>query len=196
MVVEACEKCIRIVMEHIEEMLEELDREKIKEVIDTILDAEHIFLTGAGRSGLVAKAFAMRLMHLGLNVYVVGETTTPAVKKNDLVIAISGSGSTISTANMGKIAKDIGAKLITITSIPDSVLGKLSDIVLVVKGRKENGGNDYFERRMRGEYKSLAPLGTIFEILTLILLDAIIAELMTITGKSEMDLKERHAVLE
>ena len=60
---------------------------------------------GAGRSGLAAKAFAMRLMHLGFNVYLVGETTTPAVQPDDLVIAVSGSGETPSIANLGTIAK-------------------------------------------------------------------------------------------
>ncbi|HII81331.1 MAG TPA: SIS domain-containing protein, partial [Methanosarcina sp.] len=79
-----------------------------------------------------AKAFAMRLMHLGFTVYVVGETTTPAVRSQDVVIAISGSGETRSIANLGRIVKDIGSTLITVTSKKESTLGKISDIVMVL----------------------------------------------------------------
>ena len=93
---------------------------------------------GAGRSGLVAKAFAMRLMHLGFSVYVVGETTTPAVLPQDVVFAISGSGETRTIADLGKLAKDIGSTLITITSKKDSTLGRISDIAVIIPRKTKN----------------------------------------------------------
>jgi len=65
----------------------------------------------------------------------VGETTTPAVQPDDLVIAVSGSGETPSIANLGTIAKKIGSKLAVITSNKDSTLGNNSDIVVIVPGR-------------------------------------------------------------
>jgi 6-phospho-3-hexuloisomerase len=83
----------------------------IIENIEQIIEGNQVFVMGAGRSGLVAKAFAMRLMHLGLSVYVVGETTTPAVLPQDIVIAISGSGETRTITDLGKLAKDIGSIL-------------------------------------------------------------------------------------
>jgi 6-phospho-3-hexuloisomerase len=188
--------CIKAIVSHIEDTASQLDKKNIEKMIKVLFKVNRIFLMGAGRSGLVARAFAMRLMHLGFNVYFVGETTTPSVKKNDAVVAISGSGETLSITNLAKIAKELGATIIAITSEPDSTLGKLSDVMLVVKGRKKVTIEDYMERRMRGEYKSLAPLGTLFEITSLILLDAVIAQLMALTGKSEIDMKEMHAVLE
>ena len=155
------------------------------------------YIDSAGRSGLVARAFAMRLMHLGFSVFVVGEPTTPAVEYGNLLIAISGSGETLSIAGSVKVAKDLGAELVAVTSNPNSTIGSLADIVVVVKGRTKNDiEEDYLERQMRGDYKSLAPLGTMFEITSLVVLDAIIAELMTLTGLSEADLKSRHASLE
>jgi 6-phospho-3-hexuloisomerase len=39
-------------------------------------------------------------------------------------------------------------------------------------------------------------LGTLFEVSVLIILDALIAELMTRLKKSESDLKKRHATIE
>ncbi|MFQ6073493.1 MAG: 6-phospho-3-hexuloisomerase, partial [Methanosarcinales archaeon] len=162
-------------------------------IIDEILKADKIFVMGAGRSGLVAKAFAMRLMHLGFNVYVIGETITPAANKKDVVIAISGSGETTSMVSLGKVTKEIGSKLITITSNKDSTLGKLSDNTMIIytKDGSSTGGG-YLERHLRGEYTKLAPLGTIFEITSLVVLDALIAELMYRTGKSEDDLRLHH----
>jgi 6-phospho-3-hexuloisomerase len=174
----------------------EIDLECAKKMIADILKANNIFLMGAGRSGLVAKAFAMRLMQLGFNVFVVGESTTPAVSEDDVVIAITGSGETRSIADLGRIAKEIGSCLITVTSNSDSTLGKLSDTVMVIPGRTKNDVGGYLERHMRGEYTQLSPLGTSFEVSSLVFLDAMIAEMISITGASEADLKSRHTILE
>ena len=153
---------------------------------------------GAGRSGLVGKAFAMRLMHLGFSVYVVGETTTPAVRPKDVVIAISGSGETRSIADLGKIVKDIGATLITVTSKKESTLGKISDIALILPSKTKNDldAGGFLERNLRGDYRKLPPLGTSFEITSLIFLDSIIAQLIILLGVSDADLKKRHINLE
>jgi 6-phospho-3-hexuloisomerase len=195
-----CEATIvsmNLIAEHIQKVASNLDTGAVTSLVNGIMGAQRIFLMGAGRSGLAAKAFAMRLMHMGFHVYVVGETTTPAVTPDDLVIAVSGSGETPSIASLGAIAKKIGSKLAVITSNKDSTLGKISDIAVRVPGRTKEDINyeDYHERRMMG-YPQLAPLGTIFEISALVFLDAVISELMVRTGASEAELKKRHTVFE
>ena len=195
-----CEATIvsmNLIAEHIKKVASKLDTGSVRSLVSGIMSSQKIFLMGAGRSGLAAKAFAMRLMHMGFNVYVVGETTTPAVQPDDLVIAVSGSGETPSIASLGAIAKKIGSKLAVITSNKGSTLGKISDIVVIVPGRTKEDINyeDYHERRMVG-YPQLAPLGTIFEISALVFLDAVISELMVRTGASEAELKKRHTVFE
>ncbi|KXS43040.1 MAG: 6-phospho-3-hexuloisomerase [Methanohalophilus sp. T328-1] len=197
-----CNECehltlsMELMADQIKDIAQRLDKESIKKTIEYIMNADSIFITGAGRSGLVGKAFAMRLMHLGFTSYVVGESTTPAVHKNDVVIAISGSGETRSISDLGRIAKDIGATLITVTSNKDSTLGHISDATLEIHGRSKEDTGGYLERHMRGEYSHLTPLGTSFEISSLVFLDALITELIYITGASEADLKSRHAKLE
>ncbi|ODV50087.1 3-hexulose-6-phosphate isomerase [Methanohalophilus euhalobius] len=197
-----CNECehltlsMELMADHIKDIAQRLDKESIKKTIEYIMNADSIFITGAGRSGLVGKAFAMRLMHLGFKSFVVGESTTPAVHKNDVVIAISGSGETRSVSDLGRIAKDIGATLITVTSNKDSTLGHISDTTLEIHGRSKEDAGGYLERHMRGEYSHLTPLGTSFEISSLVFLDALVAELIFITGASEADLKSRHAKLE
>ena len=197
-----CNECehltlsMELMADQIKNIAQRLDRKNIKKTIEYIMGADSIFIMGAGRSGLVGKAFAMRLMHLGFTSYVVGESTTPAVNKNDVVIAISGSGETRSVSDLGRSAKHIGATLRTVTSNKDSTLGHISDATLEIHGRSKEDAGGYLERHMRGEYSHLTPLGTSFEISSLVFLDALVAELIFITGASEADLKSRHAKLE
>lgn len=91
--------------------LEMMSDSEIDSFIDILLktykEGRKVLIIGAGRSGLVGKAFAMRLMHLGFNVYVLGETIVPALNNNDLVIAISGSGRTKLVVTAAEAAKNL-----------------------------------------------------------------------------------------
>lgn len=169
-------------VEHIERFKNEIDLELVKKVIELINSAENIFLIGSGRSGLVAKAFAMRLMHLGYKAYVVGETITPRIKEKDLLIAISGSGETSYVITYAKKVKELGIKVLAFTSRRDSTLSKIADEVFLIKAEK------------REEDSKIFPLGTLFEITAMIFLDSLISELIMMKGLSEKDLKERHAL--
>ena len=187
---------VKMMGAHIINSVEDLEDEKIKEVIDQILNAKKIFLLGAGRSGLVGKAFAMRLMHLGLNVFVVGETNTPSVEKGDLLVVVSGSGETRSVVGLAQIGKDLGAKIISITSNPNSTSARNADVLIVLGAKVNTDDMDYLERQVRGRHRPLAPLGTLFEMTSMIFLDGVVAALMEITKKSAEDLKRRHTTLE
>jgi len=139
----------------------------------------------------------MRLLHLGFNSYVLGETIVPAIGKNDIVVAISGSGRTKLILTAAEAAKEAGAKLISITSYFDSPLAKISDVVIEIPGRTKYSKNeDYFARQILGITEPLAPLGTLFEDTTQIFLDGIVAELMIRLKKTEEDLRLVHANIE
>ncbi|TRM96233.1 6-phospho-3-hexuloisomerase, partial [Sulfolobus sp. E1] len=139
----------------------------------------------------------MRLLHLGYNSYVLGETIVPAIGKNDIVIAISGSGRTKLILTAAEAAKEAGAKLIAITSYNDSPLSKIADIVVEVPGRTKYSQNeDYFARQILGITEPLAPLGTLFEDTVQIFLDGVLAELMIRLKKTEEDLRVVHANIE
>jgi 6-phospho-3-hexuloisomerase len=189
---------IKAILDNIESAEEFLEEDKINEFENAIISAKNVFVTGAGRSGLAAKAFAMRLMHLGLSAYVVGETISPAIHKGDCIVVISGSGETNTIVSGAQIAKNRGSKVLAVTSYPDSTLGKLADCYLLVKGRtnKEVDDENYMKRQIHGNYTSLTPLGTAFELTTLVFLDAIVSELMDKMKQTETDLQSRHDVLE
>ncbi|MGC8936252.1 MAG: 6-phospho-3-hexuloisomerase [Candidatus Methanomethylicaceae archaeon] len=174
------------------------DIEKLIQIlIEAMQSNKKILVVGAGRSGLAGRAFAMRLMHLGFNVYVFGDVITPAVGEGDIVIAISGSGTTKIIVTAATAAKEVRAKVVAITSHRDSPLAKLADHVITIPGRTKLATEaDYTIRQILGEHEPLAPLGTLFEITLNIFLDSLIAELMYRLGKTEQDLKKRHATIE
>ena len=195
---ELMKNSIEAILDNIEGAVEFLDEKEIDTFENIIIESNNVFVTGAGRSGLAAKAFAMRLMHLGVSAYVVGETISPAIYEDDCIIAISGSGETNTIVSAVKIAKNRGSKVLAVTSYPESTLGKLADTCLLVKGRtkKEVDDENYMKRQIHGNYTSLTPLGTAFELTTLVFLDAIVSELMEKMQQTESDLKARHTVLE
>ena len=189
---------IKAILDNIEKAQDFLDEKAIDEFEDIIIAANNVFVTGSGWSGLAAKAFAMRLMHLGLRAYVVGETISPAINADDCIVAISGSGETNTIVSAARISKNRGAKVLALTSYPESTLGQLADSYILVKGRtkKEVDDENYMKRQIHGNYTSLTPLGTAFELTTLVFLDAIVSELMEKMEQTESDLKARHTVLE
>ncbi|WP_456366357.1 bifunctional 3-hexulose-6-phosphate synthase/6-phospho-3-hexuloisomerase [Thermococcus sp.] len=190
-------KAMKDISEHILNVADILKLEQVRGFVDAMIGANKIFIYGAGRSGLVGKAFAMRLMHLDFNVYVVGETITPAFEPGDLLIAISGSGETTSIVDAAKIAKKEGGKVVALTSYPDSPLGRLADVTVEIPGRtKANVPTDYIARQMLTRYRWIAPMGTLFEDSTMIFLDGVIALLMATFQKTEKDMKKKHATLE
>lgn len=134
-----------------QKVISELDLDQAEKLVQMILGAkgEKIFVIGMGRSGFVGRAFALRLMNLGFNVYFLGETITPAAAEGDLVIAVSGSGTTRLVLTACEAAKEIGAKVAAITSRPDSPLGQVADHVMLIGGRtKRAHGDEYLARQL------------------------------------------------
>ena len=188
---------IEEILDNVRSVSAELDPKNIEDMTSLLQTSQHVFVMGLGRSGLVARAFAMRLMHLGISVYVVGETTTPALTSEDCLLAISGSGETFSIISAANIAHKRGTKIIAVTSYVDSTLGEMADLVVHIKGRtKIDAEKNYITRQMNGKHQSLSPMGTLFEVTSLIFLDSLIAQLMVEMGKTEEDMKARHTVIE
>jgi len=181
--------------------IDEMDERQVESMINLILNAKEkkIFVVGMGRSGFVGRAFALRLMNLGFDVYFLGETITPAAGENDLVIAISGTGMTKLVVSAASAAKDVGARVVAVTSYEDSQLGQMADQLVLVRGRTKMGWpreEDYLSRQILGEREPLSPLGSVFENNCMVFLDGLIVELMYRMKKNENDLRLRHATIE
>ncbi len=152
-----------------------------------MLSAKRIYVAGAGRSGFVAKAFAMRLMHLGFTAFVVGETVTPAFSSGDTLVAFSGSGETTSVVDICEIAKEKGGRLCLVTANPRSRAGRIADCLVNLgdlTGYYKKDDTPFELRQITGQYRSVtsafAPLGTLFETLALVFSDAVISAIMEV----------------
>lgn len=190
---------MRLMARKIVGIAESLSDEEVEEFVEEVLRARRVYVMGAGRSGLVAKAFAMRLMHLGFSSFVVGETITPAMSRDDLMVVFSGSGKTKTVADIAETAKEIGARLALISSNRDSRIGRIADIIVIIEHQRDevkDDGAEFEVRQMMGEHKSFAPLGTLFETAAMIFADAVVSRLMEITKTDEKELKDRHANIE
>lgn len=168
---------------------QDIDNGQALQLIDRIRSANHIFLQGAGRSGIAIRAFANRLMHLGLPVSVVGEISAPHSRPGDLLIIGSGSGETVSLRSLAQTATERGVEVALVTLKKESTIGQLAGCVLVLPGTVKTG-----HANQAGQFSQ--PMGSAFEQLCFITYDAIVLELMKQRGETSETMFERHADFE
>jgi 6-phospho 3-hexuloisomerase len=165
----------------IQSILGATDQRQGCRLVDLIDDATRVFVTGAGRSGLVARFFAMRLMQIGYRVYVVGEVVTPSINHNDLLIVVSGSGTTKSMIEHSRTATTKGA-VVALVSMSNTPVVR-ADVTLQIGKPELYAANSL-------------PLGTAFELSALLFLEDSITQMMAKNGVLEQDMRVRHANLE
>jgi 3-hexulose-6-phosphate synthase/6-phospho-3-hexuloisomerase len=173
-----------LIINKIRSILEATDDNLPVKLTNMLDNAKRVYVSGAGRSGLVCRFFAMRLMHSGYDVSVVGEIVTPSIKKGDLLIVISGSGETEQLIAFTKKAREVGAQICLITAKSGSTIGDMADAVLQI------GQSDQY-----GKVVGM-PMGTVFELSTLSFLEALVSHLIHEKGIAEEVMRYRHANLE
>lgn len=175
------------ILEDIRAVLAGVDEGQYDALVKSILDARRVFVAGAGRSALMIKAFAMRLMHIGIPVYVVGETTTPAAGPGDLLIMGTGSGETATLKAIAAKGEKAGVKLLVITTNPASTLGAKADAVVHLPASVNH---------LNRSGSSWQPGGNSFEQSLLLLGDAVACDVAAAAGKDLSGALTLHANLE
>ena len=173
------------ISENIRKLTEIIDEHDITGTTNLIHYCRMTFVYGAGRSGLVGRTFAHRLMHLGIKSCFIGDTITHQFTSEDILIAISGSGETTSTVALAKKAKAIGGKIVLITSNPDSTIGKISDIIINLKSKTKVEKTE-----------SLAPYTSLFDTAAFALFDSMARVIMDELKIDEEFIHQRHATVE
>lgn len=170
------------------------EKETCQRLIDALLHTislkEHynggrVFIAAAGRSKMVANMFAMRLMHCGLNVQVVGETTTTQINKFDMLLLVSGSGETKQLINFAEKADEVGSDILLVTASPTSTLRYVADEIFQIGPSS----------RVLSTDKNL-PLGSRFELATMIFFETVILNIMEQLKLTEDNLRNCHTNLE
>lgn len=154
-----------VVLGEIGGVLATVSRDELERLTDVLSDAPRVFVAGEGRSGFMAKSFAMRLMHLGLPVHVVGETTTPSIGAGDVLVAVSGSGTTAGTVRVAEQAVAVGATVHAVTADSDAALAGIATTVLLLPAATKH--------RRGGEAQTVQPLSSLFDQVTHVALDAV-----------------------
>jgi len=175
------------IFEELKRTVMALSEGQVHTAVQSLLSARRVFFVGAGRSRLALEMAAMRMMHLGLTVYVAGEVVTPAIERGDLLVVASGSGTTAGPVRAAQVAKGVGAEVLAITTAPTSELGTLATAVLTIPAAVKHGD--------RGAV-SIQYAGALFEQTLLMLMDTIFHHMWQQRSQSAEELWKRHANLE
>lgn len=173
-----------IVLEEVASILPRISEEGSRGFCRDLSRARKIYITGVGRSGLVVQAFGQRLMHLGFDVHLAHEITAPAIGRGDLLVACSGTGTTLLPLYMARKARRIGARVVSLTTRRKSPLAKVSHRTLLIPAPLDRG------KRTRQPARSL------FEQVLFLYLDSVILMAMQELGISDRKIRRRHANLE
>jgi 6-phospho-3-hexuloisomerase len=184
---EELSKAIDLVLVENRKVLERIDYTALERLASAIPMSKRLFVVGEGRSGLAIRMVAMRFMHLGCHVHVMGETTTPAMERGDVLIAFSGSGSTGIVTLVATKASEIGGFVVAVTTQPLSPLGTMADLVITISAA------DKYDRSSQHS-KQFA--GSLFEQSALLLFDSLFHVMSINLHKAPETLWSKHTILE
>jgi 6-phospho-3-hexuloisomerase len=174
----------QIVLDEVTRVLQQIDDASSRAFVRELARCKSIYITGVGRSGLVVQAFGQRLMHLGLDVHLAHEITAPAIRRGDLLVACSGTGTTLLPHYMARKARRIGARVVCLTARPNSPLARISHLTVPIPAPLERG------RETRQPARSL------FEQVLFLYLDSVILTAMHELKIPGRKIRRRHANLE
>ncbi len=181
-------KNIKKILNELDFVLSKLNEKQVERLVSEIIKAKKIIIIGAGRIGLAARGFAMRLGHLGLLSFTTTDSTIPAIGKEDLLIVCSGSGETQAVYDLTAIGKKHQVKIFAITADPNSRIGRLADLVMVLPAPTKLDKDN--------KLISIQPMTTLNEQCIMILFDALVLELMRELNETSESMWGRHSNLE
>jgi len=170
------------ILHDLQRILEGVPEDGTREFVGAIRDAQRVFMYGLGRSGLVARMFGMRLVHLGRAATIVGDTTTPAITKGDLLVECSRTGNSPILHHAVRLAHRQGARVAAVTGVPDSPLMRKADLVVRLPVERAGGAPPQ-------------PMGSLFEQALHLYLDMVVLRLMAELNKTPEDMERIHSNL-
>ncbi|MBL8789776.1 MAG: SIS domain-containing protein [Rhizobiales bacterium] len=156
---------------------------------DMIGKAKRIVVFGGGRERLQIMGFAMRLYHMGLDVAVEGDMTTPPVGPGDLFIVTCGPGQISTAIALMGVARDAGSSILFITAQPKGRCAAFADFVLLLPA--QTMADDQGEKRT-----SVLPMGSLFEGALFVLFEVMILKLIRSLKISPEAMRANHTNLE
>lgn len=178
----------KIILEEIAKVFSMSDFSEVKLLADSILSSNKVVCVGAGRMGYAMKGFSMRLKHMGIDSYIIGDSNVPSIGSGDLLLIGSGSGETQTICDIAATAKESGATIALITGNPESRISWMANVEIIIRAPSK-------VKQIEG-FASAQPMTTLNEQCVGIFFDSLVLELMKITGETHESMWGRHSNLE
>lgn len=179
---------ISLILNEIQSVLSKIDEKQVDALVRQIVSSKRIIASGAGRVGMAARGFVMRLKHLGLDAYILGDANVPALGQEDLFLVCSGSGETQTIYELTRIAQKNQAHIALVTGNPESRMGKLANTIVHINAPSKT-------KEVEG-FVSIQPMTTLNEQCLVIFFDALVLRLMQELGETHETMWARHSNLE
>ncbi len=174
-----------LLLEEHRKVFESQSGSDLEHMMDAIARANKIFVVGAGREGIAARSFAMRLMHLGKQVHWAWDDTTPGAHEGDLFLAVNGSGKIPHIDNMVDSVRETGADIAIVTGAPNERIPKLSNVCLFVPAPAYKADDPR-------AVESMQPMGNLFEQHLYLMFDILVMMLEERMGLVHSELEYNH----
>ncbi|GIK36458.1 MAG: (Fe-S)-cluster assembly protein [Chloroflexota bacterium] len=177
------------ILAELDQIMSRVDESQVDAFCEALLGAHRILAYALGRELLTLRSFAMRMMHIGLDVHMVGDVTAPPLGPDDVLLMICGPGYLYTTEALMKIAEKVGGKVVMVTAQPQASLPQQADVVLHIPAQTMADDQG-------GQGGSGQAMGSAFEQASWILFDALVPRLQAARNQTLDDLRARHANLE
>lgn len=170
------------------EMAGRVDPGALDRAAAMIAGAGRVMLYGCGREGLMMRALAMRLHHLGLDVAMQGDMTAPPLGPGDLFLCSAGPGELPTVSALMGVAQRAGARVLMVTAEPDSPAPRRADALLVIPAQTM--------ARDRTAPTSVLPMGSLFEGAMFLVFEMLVLDLGRRLGVTAGAMRARHTNME
>lgn len=158
-------------------------------MVEELAGARRVVCYGVGREGLMMRALAMRLYHMGMDAHVVGDMSCPPVGAGDVLVVSAGPGSFSTVLGLMGVAKGAGARVACVTAQPGAAVPAGSDRVLVIPAQTMADDTG-------PAVASVLPMGSLFEGAQYLVFEMLILMLRDRLGVSPDAMRARHTNLE
>lgn len=159
----------------------------LQPTVETIAAAERVMLYGCGREGLMMRALAMRLHHLGLDVCMQGDMNAFPLGQRDLFLCAAGPGELPTASALCRVASAAGARVLVVTAEPEGATAALADELLVIPAQtmaRDIGSS------------SVLPMGSLFEGAMFLVFEVLVLRLRDALGQTAQSMRARHTNME
>ena len=178
---------IRAAAAELAEFAATMDDAALDPTVEAVVGARRMMLFGCGREGLMMRALAMRLHHLGLEVCMQGDMNAFPLGSGDLFLCAAGPGALPTASALCGVAREAGAHVLVVTAEADGATAAMADELLVIPAQT-------MARDIGGD--SVLPMGSLFEGAMFVVFEALVLRLRDALGESAESMRARHTNME